>query len=267
MKKKTFCSVVVWLIVMACLCGCGNDFVQESSSMLMLEEWENEDSKDVLEEARKQDDCMNPEATDVAEADLKSASGEMEVSDISNQSRSVITTNKRTVSNSSEKKENLETSTSNSDAFSSNTKTEIKKQSSETTTSSNVTDNGSQTTDKNLNIDSASGENKSDINENESVHTHTWIPFTETKEIKVIDKEAYEEKVHIGDAIICKKCGMNFGQGEVAVEEAGMHNLETGHAYMSQPIYETVYHEEEYHFESESVVVGYECECGEYVSN
>lgn len=98
----------------------------------------------------------------------------------------------------------------------------------------------------------------------------------------VVDKEAYDEPVY-ETHVVCKVCGQDFGKGEAASDQAGIHSAEFGHSYHSTkvqagtkhhdavthqetrtvtvtPAYdETVVTKESY---DETVTTGYRCSCG-----
>ena len=269
MRKKIVSCLVVMIVGMFCLCGCGSSTSGEIERTSSIEEMENVKIETELGE-KKDVSASDPEFnTQIEDFDSIQQMGgiSLEVDAVTeNRSPSVDVSNIASESNHNQKVSGREASNKRVDSVSESveeTKESLSKDVGQKQSISELTDEEAKTNRE----DNADVKNTSDSNVNEIVHIHSWIPITETKEVKVIDKEAYEEKVHIADNIVCKKCGQSFGQGESAVEKAGMHNLETGHAYMSRSVYEIVYHEETYHFESEKVVVGYACECGEYIFN
>lgn len=98
----------------------------------------------------------------------------------------------------------------------------------------------------------------------------------------VVDKEAYDEPVY-ETHVVCKVCGQDFGKGEVASDQAGIHSAEFGHSYHSTKVQVgTKHHDAVTHQETKTVVVkqaydetvvvkqaydetvttGYKCSCG-----
>lgn len=98
----------------------------------------------------------------------------------------------------------------------------------------------------------------------------------------VVDKEAYDEPVYERH-VVCKVCGQDFGKGEVASDQAGIHSAEFGHSYHSTKVQVgTKHHDAVTHQETKTVVVkqaydetvvvkqaydetvttGYKCSCG-----
>lgn len=98
----------------------------------------------------------------------------------------------------------------------------------------------------------------------------------------VIDKEAYDEPVY-ETHVVCKVCGQDFGKGEAASDQAGIHSAEFGHSYHSTKVQVgTKHHDAVTHQETktvtvtpaydetvivkqaydETVITGYKCSCG-----
>lgn len=98
----------------------------------------------------------------------------------------------------------------------------------------------------------------------------------------VVDKEAYDEPVY-ETHVVCKVCGQDFGKGEAASDQAGIHSAEFGHSYHSTKVQVgTKHHDAVTHQETKTVVVtpaydetvvikqaydetvttGYKCLCG-----
>lgn len=98
----------------------------------------------------------------------------------------------------------------------------------------------------------------------------------------VVDKEAYDEPVY-ETHVVCKVCGQDFGKGEAASDQAGIHSAEFGHSYHSTKVQAgTKHHDAVTHQETKTVVVtpaydetvvvkqaydetvttGYKCLCG-----
>lgn len=98
----------------------------------------------------------------------------------------------------------------------------------------------------------------------------------------VIDKEAYDETVY-ETHVVCKVCGQDFGKGEAASDQAGIHSAEFGHSYHSTKVQVgTKHHDAVTHQETktvtvtpaydetvivkqaydETVITGYKCSCG-----
>ena len=98
----------------------------------------------------------------------------------------------------------------------------------------------------------------------------------------VIDKEAYDEPVY-ETHVVCKVCGQDFGKGEAASDQAGIHRAEFGHSYHSTKVQVgTKHHDAVTHQETktvtvtpaydetvivkqaydETVITGYKCSCG-----
>ena len=98
----------------------------------------------------------------------------------------------------------------------------------------------------------------------------------------VVDKEAYDEPVY-ETHVVCKVCGQDFGKGEAASDQAGIHSAEFGHSYHSTKVQVgTKHHDAVTHQETKTVVVtpaydetvvvkqaydetvitGYKCSCG-----
>ena len=98
----------------------------------------------------------------------------------------------------------------------------------------------------------------------------------------VVDKEAYDEPVY-ETHVVCKVCGQDFGKGEAASDQAGIHSAEFGHSYHSTKVqvgtkhHDTVTHQETKTVTvtpaydetvivkqayDETVITGYKCSCG-----
>lgn len=98
----------------------------------------------------------------------------------------------------------------------------------------------------------------------------------------VVDKEAYDEPVY-ETHVVCKVCGQDFGKGEAASDQAGIHSAEFGHSYHSTKVQVgTKHHDAVTHQETKTVTVtpaydetvivkqaydetvttGYKCFCG-----
>jgi hypothetical protein len=98
----------------------------------------------------------------------------------------------------------------------------------------------------------------------------------------VVDKEAYDEPVY-ETHVVCKVCGQDFGKGEAASDQAGIHSAEFGHSYHSTKVQVgTKHHDAVTHQETktvtvtpaydetvivkqaydETVITGYKCSCG-----
>ena len=98
----------------------------------------------------------------------------------------------------------------------------------------------------------------------------------------VVDKEAYDEPVY-ETHVVCKVCGQDFGKGEAASDQAGIHSAEFGHSYHSTKVQAgTKHHDAVTHQETrtvtvtpaydetvvvkqaydETVTTGYRCSCG-----
>ena len=98
----------------------------------------------------------------------------------------------------------------------------------------------------------------------------------------VVDKEAYDEPVY-ETHVVCKVCGQDFGKGEAASDQAGIHSAEFGHSYHSTKVQAgTKHHDAVTHQETktvtvtpaydetvivkqaydETVITGYKCSCG-----
>ena len=98
----------------------------------------------------------------------------------------------------------------------------------------------------------------------------------------VVDKEAYDEPIY-ETHVVCKVCGQDFGKGEAASDQAGIHSAEFGHSYHSTKVQVgTKHHDAVTHQETKTVTVtpaydetvvvkqaydetvttGYKCSCG-----
>lgn len=112
-----------------------------------------------------------------------------------------------------------------------------------------------------------------------TVH-HNAVTRQET--YTVVDKEAYDEPVY-ETHVVCKVCGQDFGKGEAASGQAGIHSAEFGHSYHSTKVQVgTKHHDAVTHQETKTVTVtpaydetvvvkqaydetvttGYKCSCG-----
>lgn len=151
------------------------------------------------------------------------------------------------------------------------------------------------------NTSSSNSSNSSSSSSKGDEHKHNYnIPITktvhhpaETKTVHhdavtrqetytVVDKEAYDEPVY-ETHVVCKVCGQDFGKGEVASDQAGIHSAEFGHSYHSTKVQVgTKHHDAVTHQETKTVVVkqaydetvvvkqaydetvttGYKCSCG-----
>ena len=151
------------------------------------------------------------------------------------------------------------------------------------------------------NTSSSNSSNSSSSSSKGDEHKHNYnIPITktvhhpaETKTVHhdavtrqetytVVDKEAYDEPVY-ETHVVCKVCGQDFGKGEVASGQAGIHSAEFGHSYHSTKVQVgTKHHDAVTHQETKTVVVkqaydetvvvkqaydetvttGYKCSCG-----
>ena len=115
--------------------------------------------------------------------------------------------------------------------------------------------------------------------ETKTVH-HDAVTRQET--YTVVDKEAYDEPVY-ETHVVCKVCGQDFGKGEAASDQAGIHSAEFGHSYHSTKVQVgTKHHDAVTHQETrtvtvtpaydetvvvkqaydETVTTGYKCSCG-----
>lgn len=128
---------------------------------------------------------------------------------------------------------------------------------------SNSSNNGGSGNSGNSGNSNSGGSNNSSSSQ-KPVHQHQWEEQMENYTVKVVDKAAYTEKVKIGAHVVCNQCGKDFGNNESSSEEAGWHSVETGHNYTTKPIYQEVYHQEEYHMETHTRGTGhYKCKtCG-----
>ena len=112
-----------------------------------------------------------------------------------------------------------------------------------------------------------------------TVH-HDAVTRNET--VTVVDKEAYDEPVY-ETHVVCKVCGQDFGKGEAASDQAGIHSAEFGHSYHSTKVQVgTKHHDAVTHQETrtvtvtpaydetvvvkqaydETVITGHKCSCG-----
>lgn len=151
------------------------------------------------------------------------------------------------------------------------------------------------------NTSSSNSSNSSSSSSKGDEHKHNYnIPITktvhhpaETKTVHhdavtrqetytVVDKEAYDEPVY-ETHVVCKVCGQDFGKGEAASDQAGIHSAEFGHSYHSTKVQVgTKHHDAVTHQETKTVTVtpaydetvvvkqaydeqvttGYKCSCG-----
>ena len=151
------------------------------------------------------------------------------------------------------------------------------------------------------NTSSSNSSNSSSSSSKGDEHKHNYnIPITktvhhpaETKTVHhdavtrqetytVVDKEAYDEPVY-ETHVVCKVCGQDFGKGEAASDQAGIHSAEFGHSYHSTKVQVgTKHHDAVTHQETktvtvtpaydetvvvkqaydETVITGYKCSCG-----
>lgn len=151
------------------------------------------------------------------------------------------------------------------------------------------------------NTSSSNSSNSSSSSSKGDEHKHNYnIPITKTvhheavtktvhhdavtrqETYTVVDKEAYDEPVY-ETHVVCKVCGQDFGKGEAASDQAGIHSAEFGHSYHSTKVQAgTKHHDAVTHQETKTVVVtpaydetvvvkqaydetvttGYKCLCG-----
>lgn len=151
------------------------------------------------------------------------------------------------------------------------------------------------------NTSSSNSSNSSSSSSKGDEHKHNYnIPITKTvhhdavtktvhhdavtrqETYTVIDKEAYDEPVY-ETHVVCKVCGQDFGKGEAASDQAGIHSAEFGHSYHSTKVQVgTKHHDAVTHQETktvtvtpaydetvivkqaydETVITGYKCSCG-----
>lgn len=109
-------------------------------------------------------------------------------------------------------------------------------------------------------------------------HTHNYnIPVTKVvhhdAEVKTVHHDAVVENQPITEThYVCRVCNKDFGVGDNALDEAIMHNGDTGHSYHSTPVQigtkqvtvkeaydENVVVRQAY---DETVTTGYKCSCG-----
>ena len=88
-------------------------------------------------------------------------------------------------------------------------------------------------------------------------HTHEWEPQYANKSVWVTDKDAYDETVAT-EHYYCFDCDKDYTD----TEEAMKHFDETYHMYSHYNTLETIRHDEQGHYETESYVSGYKCSCG-----
>ena len=151
------------------------------------------------------------------------------------------------------------------------------------------------------NTSSSNSSNSSSSSSKGDEHKHNYnIPITKTvhhdavtkvvhhdavtrqETYTVVDKEAYDEPVY-ETHVVCKVCGQDFGKGEAASDQAGIHSAEFGHSYHSTKVQVgTKHHDAVTHQETktvtvtpaydetvivkqaydETVITGYKCSCG-----
>lgn len=151
------------------------------------------------------------------------------------------------------------------------------------------------------NTSSSNSSNSSSSSSKVDEHKHNYnIPITKTvhhdavtktvhhdavtrqETYTVVDKEAYDEPVY-ETHVVCKVCGQDFGKGEAASDQAGIHSAEFGHSYHSTKVQVgTKHHDAVTHQETktvtvtpaydetvivkqaydETVITGYKCSCG-----
>ena len=151
------------------------------------------------------------------------------------------------------------------------------------------------------NTSSSNSSNSSSSSSKGDEHKHNYnIPITKTvhhdavtktvhhdavtrqETYTVVDKEAYDEPVY-ETHVVCKVCGQDFGKGEAASDQAGIHSAEFGHSYHSTKVQVgTKHHDAVTHQETKTVTVtpaydetvivkqaydetvttGYKCFCG-----
>lgn len=151
------------------------------------------------------------------------------------------------------------------------------------------------------NTSSSNSSNSSSSSSKGDEHKHNYnIPITKTvhheavtktvhhdavtrqETYTVVDKEAYDEPVY-ETHVVCKVCGQDFGKGEAASDQAGIHSAEFGHSYHSTKVQAgTKHHDAVTHQETktvtvtpaydetvivkqaydETVITGYKCSCG-----
>lgn len=151
------------------------------------------------------------------------------------------------------------------------------------------------------NTSSSNSSNSSSSSSKGDEHKHNYnIPITKTvhhdavtkvvhhdavtrqETYTVVDKEAYDEPVY-ETHVVCKVCGQDFGKGEAASDQAGIHSAEFGHSYHSTKVQVgTKHHDAVTHQETrtvtvtpaydetvvvkqaydETVTTGYRCSCG-----
>ena len=151
------------------------------------------------------------------------------------------------------------------------------------------------------NTSSSNSSNSSSSSSKGDEHKHNYnIPITKTvhheavtktvhhdavtrqETYTVVDTEAYDEPVY-ETHVVCKVCGQDFGKGEAASDQAGIHSAEFGHSYHSTKVQVgTKHHDAVTHQETktvtvtpaydetvivkqaydETVITGYKCSCG-----
>ena len=133
--------------------------------------------------------------------------------------------------------------------------------------------------------DSSATNRQPAANHADQKHQHEWKEVTEQQWISdgekwvsdgqkwVVDRAAWSEQVRSGSYIQCS-CGATFS----TVQEWDNHNMNdllnggSGHSYSTKPIYTTIEHPEEGHYEEaghyekvghyQTIITGYECNCG-----
>lgn len=155
-----------------------------------------------------------------------------------------------------------------------------------------TTNSGTSKPSGNNTSSSNSSNSSSSSKGDEHEHKHNYnIPITKTvhhdavtrqETYTVVDKEAYDEPVY-ETHVVCKVCGQDFGKGEAASDQAGIHSAEFGHSYHSTKVQVgTKHHDAVTHQETktvtvtpaydetvivkqaydETVITGYKCSCG-----
>lgn len=146
--------------------------------------------------------------------------------------------------------------------------------SSSSTSSTKPTTNSGTSKPSGNNTSTSNSSNSSSSSSKGDEHKHNYnIPITktvhhpaETKTVHhdavtrqetytVVDKEAYDEPVY-ETHVVCKVCGQDFGKGEAASDQAGIHSAEFGHSYHSTKVQVgTKHHDAVTHQETKTVTV------------
>lgn len=145
-------------------------------------------------------------------------------------------------------------------------------------TSTPASSSGSNSSSNSNTNTSNNGGNSSNSTSKPSAHTHNYnIPITKTvhhdAETKTVHHDAVVENQPIKEThYVCRVCNKDFGVGDNALDEAIMHNGDTGHSYHSTLVQvgtkqevvkeaydETVVVKQAY---DETVTTGYRCSCG-----